>query len=240
MEKLELLNALNDVPVYSVSDPRFSSYGRIVTGYDVTGLKEYMEKQTPVPEEGNIYVPSDAAMEKDSVVSLISAVIYGGMPVQAGYCNGRNDTYNGFEYHKSSEINIAVSDFMLVLGHSEDISYENGQPGYHISQAEVFYVPEGTVIEMFGNTLHLSPLKTGDDGFRDVVILQKGVNGELEENERLKRNEAIAAGDNEAKLLLKRSKWVIAHSERKPLISQGACPGVKGENKRLFYKEEKK
>ncbi len=37
------------------------------------------------------------------------------MPIQIGYCNGRNTTYNGFEYHKGSEINIAVTDFMLVL-----------------------------------------------------------------------------------------------------------------------------
>ena len=46
---------------------------------------------------------------------------YGGMDIQVGYCNGRNTTYNGFEYHKGSEINIAVTDFMLVLGHTWEI-----------------------------------------------------------------------------------------------------------------------
>ncbi len=240
MEKLKLLNALNDVPVYHISDSRFASYGRLIDGYDVTGLIKYMEEHTPIPEDGNIYVPSDSEMEKDPAVSLISSAFYGGMSVQAGYCNGRNDTYNGFEYHKSSEINIAVTDFILVLGHSFEISYENGEPSYDISQADVFYIPRGSVIEMFGTTLHLSPLRVSDEGFRGVVILQRGVNGELTDEEKLKRDEALEKGDEEAKLLLKRAKWVICHPERKPLVSQGAWPGVKGENKRLYYKEETK
>ena len=240
MEKLKLLNALNDVPVYHISDSRFASYGRLIDGYDVTGLIKYMEEHTPIPEDGNIYVPSDSEMEKDPAVSLISSAFYGGMSVQAGYCNGRNDTYNGFEYHKSPEINIAVTDFMLVLGHSMDISYENGDPSYDISQADVFYIPKGSVIEMFGTTLHLSPLRVSDEGFRGVVILQRGVNSELTDEEKLQRNEALKNGDEEARLLLKRAKWVICHPEREPLVKQGAYAGVKGENKRLYYKEERK
>ena len=240
MEKLKLLNALNDVTVYHISDSRFASYGRLIDGYDVTGLIKYMEEHTPIPEDGNIYVPSDSEMEKDPAVSLISSALYGGMSVQAGYCNGRNDTYNGFEYHKSSEINIAVTDFMLVLGHSWEISYENGDPSYDISQAEVFYIPQGSVIEMFGTTLHLSPLRVSDDGFKGVVILQRGVNSELTEDEKQRRDAALEKGDSEAKLLLKRAKWVICHPQRKPLVSQGAWPGVKGENTKLYYKEELK
>ncbi len=240
MEMLKLLNGLNDVPIYSVNDERFSSYGRVIEGYDVSGLVRYMEEHTSIPGEGNVYVASDPEMEKDPAVSVISSAFYGGMAVQAGYCNGRNDTYNGFEYHKSSEINIAVTDFMLVLGHSYDIRYDEGIPSYSISQAEVFFIPRGTVFEMFGNTLHLSPLRVCDEGFKAVVILQKGVNSELDECEKAARDESASKGDCEAKLLLKRAKWVIAHPDRKPLISQGAWPGVKGENKRLYYKEERK
>lgn len=240
MKKIKLLNQLNDVPILSVLDKKFLSYGRVVKGYDVSGLISYMKVHTPIPDSGNIYIASDEEMEKDPVVKTFSTVFYGGMPIQAGYCNGRNDTYNGFEYHKSSEINVAVTDFMLVLGHSGDIRYGvDGSLSYDVSQAEVFYIPEGTVLEMYGDTLHLSPLKTSDDGFKGVVILQRGVNSELEENERKERDLLMEKGDLEAKLLLKRSKWVICHPEREPLVKQGAYTGVTGPNKRIYYKEEK-
>ena len=36
---------------------------------------------------------------------------FGGLPVQIGYCNGSNVKLNALEYHRSSEIDIAVTDF---------------------------------------------------------------------------------------------------------------------------------
>ena len=38
---------------------------------------------------------------------------YGGLPIQIGYCNGNNYCLNAVEYHRSSEINIAVEDLKL-------------------------------------------------------------------------------------------------------------------------------
>ena len=79
--------------------------------------------------------------------------LYGGMDIEIGYCNGRNTTYNGFEYHKGSEINVAVTNFMLVLGHVWEIKDNT----YRVEDARVFFVPRGTAIEMYQTTLHLSP-----------------------------------------------------------------------------------
>ena len=45
--------------------------------------------------------------------------------------------------------------------------------------------------------------------------------------------------DMETELLLARNKWVIAHPDRKPLIDQGAYPGIIGDNKELFYQEKR-
>lgn len=221
---LDRLNEVNDVKIYSVNDEKFRSYGRVLEGYDFSELIAYMESETPIPEDGNIYVPSVEAMEKMPVKAEVEKTLYGEMPIQIGYCNGRNTTYNGFEYHKASEINVAVTDFMLVLGHSYDIAEDNT---YRIGQAEVFYVPKGTAIEMFGTTLHLSPLRVCDEGFKGIVILPKGTNTPLDEK--------CLNGDRESKLLLLKNKWVVAHPEREPLIRQGAFPGVIGENKELFY-----
>lgn len=224
---LERLNSVNDVKVYPVEAPEFVSFGKIVTGYDFSNLISYMEAKTTIPENGNVYVASVSEMEKFQVVEKVQGAFYGGMPVQVGYCNGRNTTYNGFEYHKGSEINIAVTDFCLVLGHTYDIRDNH----YNNKDATVFFVKKGTAIEMYQTTLHLSPVRVCDEGFKGIVILPKGTNTPLTEEEKALRSKE----DPESVLLLQRNKWVIAHPERKPLIDQGAFPGIIGKNKELHY-----
>lgn len=221
---LSHLNEVNDVKIFSVFDDEFKTYGNVVTGYDFNELIAYMEKDTDIPENGNIYVASVPEMERANIVNAIRGEIYGGMPIQVGYCNGRNTTYNGFEYHKGSEINVAVTDFMLVLGHTWQIAKDGT---YKVEDAKVFFVPKGTAIEMFQTTLHLSPCRVYDEGFKGIVILPQGTNTPL------KSKPANREGEN--KLLLQKNKWVIAHPEREPLIKQGAFPGLIGENKELKY-----
>ena len=220
---LERLNQVNDVTIRSVEDPEFASYGRIVTGYDFSPLLTYLEEKTEIPEAGNIYVASELGLEAFPVMQALQNSFYGEMPIQIGYCNGRNTTYNGFEFHKGSEINVAATDFMLVLGHTWEIQNNT----YRVEDAKVFFVKKGTAIEMYQTTLHLSPCRVTDEGFRDVVVLPRGTNTPLEH-----KGEAAEA---EAGLLLQKNKWVIAHPNREPLIKQGAHPGLLGENKELFY-----
>ena len=216
---IERLNQVNDVKILSVNSP----YGRIVTGYDFSNLISYMEKETSIPENGNVYIASVPEMEQDPVMERMQNVLYGGMPIQIGYCNGRNTTYNGFEYHKGSEINIAVTDMMLVLGHTWLIKDNT----YRVEDAQVFFVEKGTAIEMYQTTLHLSPCRTCDEGFMDIVVLPRGTNTPHPHGEDIP--------EGEARLLLQKNKWVIAHPEREPLIKQGAFPGLLGENKALNY-----
>lgn len=220
---LEHLNQVNSMPVHSVREPAFASYGRIVTGYDFSPLTDYLERSTPIPEQGNVYVPSVPELEQFPVAAQLQELFYGGMPLQVGYCNGRNTTCNGFEYHKGSEINVAASDFMLILSHTWLIRENTCR----VEDAEVFFVEKGTAIEMYQTTLHLSPCRTSDEGFRDVIILPRGTNTPLPRRE--------TSGDPESRLLLQRNKWVIAHPEREPLIRQGAHPGLLGENIALRY-----
>ena len=220
---LERLNQVNDVIIRSVEDPEFASYGRIVTGYDFSPLLTYLEEKTEIPEAGNIYVSSEPGLEAFPVMQALQNGFYGEMPIQIGYCNGRNTTYNGFEFHKGSEINVAATDFMLVLGHTWEIQNNT----YRVEDAKVFFVKKGTAIEMYQTTLHLSPCRVTDEGFRDVVVLPRGTNTPLEH-----KGEAAEA---EAGLLLQKNKWVIAHPDREPLIKQVAHPGLLGENKELFY-----
>lgn len=220
---IERLRARNKTPIYPVTDEKFRTYGRIVKGYDFQEWIEFMEKQTQIPEQGNVYVASEDALEDKEVFRKIQSKFYGGMPIEAGYCNGRNTTYNGFEYHKGSEINIAVTDFMLVLGHTWDIRNNT----YRVEDAEVFFVEQGTAVEMYQTTLHLSPCRVCDEGFKDIVVLPRGTNTPL--------NKTDGILENENQLLLMTNKWVLAHPDREPLIRQGAHAGVLGENRELFY-----
>lgn len=223
-EKLEALCACNGMRIYSVGEERFASYGRIVTGYDFSEMTAYMERHTKIPEDGNQYLASVPELEQTAVMREVGRTLYGGMQVQAGYCNGRNTTYNGFEYHKCSEINVAVTDFMLVLGHTWDLRDNR----YYTNQPDVFFVEAGCAVEIYQTTLHLSPCRVCDSGFKDIVILARGTNTPLEES-------TGCADDGESELLLQKNKWVVSHPGREPLIRQGAYPGVLGENISLSY-----
>ena len=230
MGRIEELNARNDFRVHSIAEEGFRTYGRVWKGITVDGLIRTSESSTPIPDAGNVYVPSSLDFESIPETDVIRSAVFGGLPVQAGYCNGRNSTFNGFEYHKVPEVNIAVTDFCLALGHSWEIKDDLT---YDVSNAEVFFVPRGTVLELFGTTLHLSPLRTEESGFKAIVILPRGTNTPLTEAEKQASGKAFAEGNAEARLLLQKHKWVIAHPEREVLIRQGAHAGVTGVNKGL-------
>lgn len=225
MGLLEHLNRVNPMPVLPVESGEFRTYGRIVEGFDFSAAAAYLEENTPIPAEGNIYTASVPELEALPVITETARRLYGGMPIQAGFCNGRNSTFNGFEYHKGSEINLAVTDLALALGHRWDI-----RDGYFRSDAaEVFFVKKGTAIELYETTLHLSPLRVRDEGFRAMVVLPRGTNTPLDGDGR------AAPWDSEEKLLLMRNKWILAHPQREVLIRQGAFPGLLGENRQLLY-----
>lgn len=220
---LERLQKVNDVKIYSVFDTDFAPYGKVLTDFDFAAAATYMEERTSIPDSGNVYIPGDPKLEALPVFTRLERTVYGEMPIQVGYCNGRNTTYNGFEYHKGSEVNIAVTDFMLVLGHT----WQMRDNRFYVGGERVFYVPRGTAIEMYQTTLHLSPCRCCDQGFKDIVVLPTGTNTPLAH----KPN----GTHGENRLLLQKNKWVIAHKDRAPLINQGAFPGLIGENKELNY-----
>ncbi|MGN1419335.1 MAG: DUF4867 family protein [Acutalibacteraceae bacterium] len=220
---LERLNKVNDTKIYSVFDNEFKPYGKVIESFDFSSLIKIAQEKTEIPESGNFYTPSFSEFEMENCFLQIQNRFYGEMPIQIGYCNGKNSTYNGFEYHKGAEINIAVTDFMLVLGHIWQI--ENNC--FAVGNERVFFVPKNEAIEIYQTTLHLSPCKTCDEGYKDIVILPKGTNTPLESKE------TNLQGEN--RLLLMKNKWILCHPEREPLMKQGAFPGLIGENKELKY-----
>lgn len=203
--------------VFSVYDPEFKEYGRVIKGYDLTELLAAMEK-TDCPEDGTIYVASDPAMEAIPVSAQIGEGLWGYLPVQIGYCNGHNTKLNALEYHRNSEINVAVGeDLILLLGRQQDID-EN----WHFDTATVkaFCVPAGTMVEVYATSLHYAPCQTSGKGFRCVVVLPKGTNYDLEEKP--------VVSDGEEKLLAAKNKWLIGHADGG--CAEGTFIGLDGVN----------
>ena len=108
--------------IKKVTDPAFRKYGRIIEGIDFTQLLREMEK-TPCPDDV-IYVASVPELEALPVYEELSVKTYGEMPIQIGYCNGHNKKLNALEYHRDSELNIAQSDAVLIVGLRADVTDE--------------------------------------------------------------------------------------------------------------------
>lgn len=201
--------------IKSVTDKEFKKYGQVLKNYDCTEIIEKM-KSTPLPDDV-IYEPSIEELEKLSIAKELQDREYGELPIQIGYCNGNNYMLNAVEYHRSSEINIAVNDLILLIGSQQDIEDDYS---YDTARIEAFKVPAGTIIEVYATTLHYAPCNANEDGFRCVVVLPRDTNLPLE-------NKISKSGEDA--LLFARNKWLIGHKDT-DLGEQGAFIGLKGEN----------
>lgn len=189
-------------------------YGRIIQEDCFGPLFEKMQC-IEYPAEGIEYVMSSKALEEETIKQKVEETIYGGMPVQIGYCIGKNKSLNALEYHRSPEINIAVDDMILLLGRLQDVEMDFS---YDTSRLEAFYVPAGTAVELYATTLHYVPCAAKGDTFRSIVVLPKDTNQTL-------TFEVEREGENQ--LLMAQNKWLIAHEEAG---IEGAFCGLQGEN----------
>ena len=144
--------------IVEVTDPSFAKYGRIIEDLDTAELVNAMEK-TPLPEDV-VYEPSEASLEELPIFSVLRDQLYGELPIQVGYCNGHNKKLNALEYHRSSEIDIAATELILLLGQQQDIRADFT---YDTAKAEAFFVPAGTAVELYATTLHYAH-EGGEDG----------------------------------------------------------------------------
>jgi hypothetical protein len=212
----------------SVNDNAFWEYGQIIEGYNFSEMLKVLEEKTPRPLDRIVYVASEPLLESLPVFGELSANFYGGMPIQAGYCNGHGTKLNGLEYHRDSEINITVNGMILFLARRSDLDMK-----YHTIRSEsvrAFFVPSGTAIELYAATLHYAPSSVDDTGFQAAVILPRGTNGP---------KPVIAEKNGEDRLLFGRNNWFVAHPDVKSKMKDGIHVGIQGENidARMFWKQ---
>ncbi len=211
-EKLRVLNP--EIKIYSVCDPEFKEYGEVITNLDVS---EVIEKALKIdrPNGGSAYTPSIPELEDIAEFSKIRDEYFGGMDIQIGLCWGYNTKLNALEYHKCTEINIAATDMLVFLGRISDI--KDGM--FSSDDVKAFFVPAGTAIELYNDTLHYCPCQTGKDSFYSIVVLMKGTNGPLK----------FTPADNR---IIGHNKWVIWHSEAAP---ENGYVGICGTNLDLKF-----
>ena len=140
--------------IYSVSDPAFKPYGKVLTGFDTAALIAAM-KTVPMPESGTAYEPSIPALEESGIFDAMQNRAYGGMPIQIGMCWGYNTKLNCLEYHRDSEVNAGETDFVLLLAKEDEI--EDGR--LDTAKVKAFRVPAGAAVEVYGTTLHYARVR---------------------------------------------------------------------------------
>lgn len=201
--------------LYSVLDPEFARYGRVLHA-DTSELMAALAA-TPIPEEGNCYVASVPDLEAVDLMLMLRRVSFGEMAIQAGYCNGNGFKLNAMEYHKCSEVNFSTTGLVLLLALPEQL--DDGK----LDSGDVagFYLPAGVLVEIFPRVMHFAPCRIAETGFRCLVVLEKGT------NEALPSVDTTAPG--EEKLLWMRNKWMTCHPDS-PQREKGAYAGIYGEN----------
>ena len=202
-----------------VTDTDFKKYGKVVQGIDFSGLVDALAN-TPLPDEV-VYEPSVPELEALPIMAELTDKSYGELPIQIGYCNGKNYLLNALEYHRSSEINVAGTDAILLVGLQSDITDDYT---YDTSLVEAFFLPKGCAVELYATTLHYAPCSANEDGFRVAIVLPKDTNLPLDKEHAAKECEHSL----EDKLITAKNKWLIGHKDGG--LDEGVHIGLIGEN----------
>ena len=200
--------------IYSTKDIKFKKYGKLIEAPYYEKLKK-AAASLPLPEGATAYRASEDELETPEMLCYYKN-LFGGLDVQIGYCRGENHLMNALEWHKSSEVTVALSDMILLLGDLRDI--KDGK--YDSSLLEAFLIKEGESLEIFSTTLHFCPISVENTPFKNIVILPRGTNTPLDTPTSEKR-------------LISKNKWLIIHKDFDAQVKLGRDIAIIGENIRI-------
>jgi len=221
MSRLRMLQSVNPkLNIRSVEAPEFAPYGRVLK-YDPSAMIA-RAKAIIGQTDAIVYEPSVPALEApEALNTAVINEIYGGMPTQVGWCYGKNLQMTGLEYHKGTEVNVCLTDAVLLLGLVQDIVYGE-EISYDTHKVAAFYAPAGSVVEFFPWNLHYAPIHVGKgESFATLVYLPKYTNEALTFS-------VPKVGEN--KLLFAINKWLIVHPGATGAIKDGAYAGMVGDD----------
>ncbi len=214
MTTLELLQSKNShLSILPVHHKAFARYGRVILSFDTNSLRQAAQDME-MPAQGVRYLPALHCLDQHPDASLLRQTHWGQLDAQIGLCWGYSNTLNALEWHTSSEINIGVTDLVLLLADQREIDGSR----LDSKKVEAFYLAQGEMIELYATTLHFCPCAVTSQGFSCIVVLPRGTNEPLEQ------------GVEASPLLWAKNKWLIAHEGNDPLLRRGATAGIYGEN----------
>lgn len=163
-------------PILAVDHRAFAQYGNVIQQIDSTEMVATLRAQFTIPKSGVEYVRTAEVLENLAIIKQLAHRVYGDMPIQAGYVCGHNRGLEGVEYHQGSEVIVAATDLILLLGKREDLHDDR----FDSRRAVAFSVQRGQMVELYGTTLHHCPCHVDhEEGFLAAIILLQGTNAEL-------------------------------------------------------------
>jgi hypothetical protein len=221
----ELRAANTGMKIKEATDRAFEGYGRVIKGVKPSKAVTYAKKNATIRDE-IVYEPSVKGLEADrTLVNALEIGPFGGMPVQIGWCFGRNNSLDGLEYHKGIEVVVAVTDTVVLLGDQRDIAWKKDKAAYASKKAEAFFLKAGAIVEFHCWCLHFAPIHVRTKtGFLTLVALPKGTNTGIK---------APRNPKGEDRLLFARNKWLLVHRSAKGLVDEGATIGITGANTKV-------
>ena len=168
LKKLKKLNS--EIEIFSIKDKKFEKYGNVIE-IETDEIVKACEKLI-FPDIGSEYIASVNSLETLNMSEALRQIMFGGCDAQIGITHGHNNFMNGLEYHRSSEVNIAATPLVLILG----LQYEMKGNEYDSSKVKAFYMEKGDAAEIYATTLHFCPCQVSDSGFSCVVVLPKNTN----------------------------------------------------------------
>lgn len=212
LERLQRFNP--DLTILSVNSAVFNEYGQVLSNIDPTEMLAKLNQHL-IPKSGSTSVIADADLLDTQMAEQLRLTVFGGQQIQIGYYNGHNDHLDALEWHHAPEVMVATANVCLFLGQRAKLT----RNGYAVGALRTFFVPAGTVIALYGTTMHYAPLQTSEDGYRCMVALPANTKTDLP-----------AKMGNVDPLLHKRGQWLIAHPDNHALIEQGVVAGIMGKN----------
>lgn len=192
---------------FFIADDKNPLYKKIDIDFsDMLALAEKLPQQ-----EVNRYIPDDCKALALASTQEVVIEVFAELPIQAGWCFGGNRMMNAMEWHKSSEIVVACTDCVLLLGRHKDIEDDC----YDSAKCIALYLNEGEAVELLPMTLHFAPLPV-QQFFKAGIILLKGTNAPLTNG---------ICGTRFAQ-----NKWMLVHKDYRNAVEAGGKIGVIGEN----------
>jgi hypothetical protein len=215
MRKLNELNP--DIDMLSIEDTSFLRYGRVHHERPVDVLLASLDGK---PGSGTGVLRSINDRHDACPVELARTLreIFGRTELQVESVQGRNARLDALEYHKCVEVVVAGTDMVALMGLVCDIVWPAGT--FDVSRTRAFYVPRGTVYEVFPWCLHSTPVHVHEaEGFRCIVIQPRGAHAPVD---------FTPDPGGEGKLMRGRNTWLISYVNESGVPGASTHRGLKG------------